>query len=79
MHAISPMRAAALLFFNAMFTMAMVEYRTGYLYVYRVHQEMHTFIDSICKIGKLAYNELYSNMTNDQKIVNPKIFPHFKI
>ena len=54
-HAISPMRAVPLLFLNRN---AHNANRTGYLYVYRVHQEMHTFIESICTIGKLAYNEL---------------------
>ena len=53
--------------------------RIEYLHVYRVHQEMHTFINRICTIGKLAFSELYLNMMNDQKIVNPKIFTHFKI
>ena len=39
---------------------------------------MHTFIDSICTIGKLNYNELMSNIMNDNKIVNPEIFPYSK-
>ena len=77
MHAISPMRAAALLFFTATFIMPAVD-RIEYICVYRVHQEMHTFIDSICTMGKLAYNELLLNMMNDQKIVNPKISPHLR-
>ena len=77
-HAISPRPAAALLFFTATFTMPTVD-RIEYLHVYRAHQEMHTFIDSICKIANLAYNELLLNMMNDHKIINTKIFPQFKI
>ena len=75
MHAISPMRAAALFFHRNVHNASRIEY----FYVYRINQEMHTFNDSVCTIGKLAYNELYLNIMNGYKIINPKIFPHFKI